>query len=554
MNRKVLTALVVVPAAVVAGAVAIPASAATTVIEFSKVQYDRQSGRRHRRRYLTSTHLIRNRLGEITALALCLAAGLLLVLPGEAGASPSRPLMVSLTFDDGVADQLVASRILRKYGVSGTFYISSALIGLPGYMTREDLNTLVADRHEIGGHTATHDRLTAVSPAEANRQICQDRRTLLSWGYKVSSFAYPFSALNDSIEKVVERCGYGTARAVGSLKSPDACARCPVTESVPPADRYATRTPSDIDTRWSLADLRSTVTRAEAAGGWLAFNFHHICDSCSPASIRPAVFDQFIAWLAARSSVATAVRTVRQVIGGGVKPAVAPIPAPPPAGHGINALRNPSLETASSINPTLPDCWASASSGTTMATYSRTRDEHRGAYASRISVTSGTDGDAKLVPRFDLGDCSPSVAADHIYEVSAWYKSTTDVYFILYQRNAIGQWAYSMQSPWFPAAKAWTKVTWITPAVPSEMVAASFGLAIDRPGILVIDDLGFVDYTPATAPPGTPSPTTTADRGVSPTDAADRSDARNWLGVVGIIIAVAGLLAGLVHTQRRKSR
>jgi peptidoglycan/xylan/chitin deacetylase (PgdA/CDA1 family) len=440
--------------------------------------------------------------------------------------------------------------------MSGTFYINSALIGLPGYMTREDLDGLDADRHEIGGHTVTHANLTALSAAEANRQICQDRQTLLSWGYALSSFAYPFSGVNASVEKIVQRCGYRTARAVGSLKSPHSCTDCPVTERVPPADLYATRTPDDIDTSWSLADLRNTVTRAEVSGGWLAFNLHHVCDSCSPASIRPAVLEQFIAWLKPRSStsVRTNVRTVQQVITGAARPAVAPTPPPPPGAPGINTLRNPTLEAASSTNPTLPDCWTSASFGTNTATFARTTDAHTGAFASKIDMTSRTDGDAKLVPTFDLGDCSPSVAGDHSYEVSAWYKSTTEVYFTLYQRNAIGQWAYWTQSPRLTAANGWTKATWITPAVPSEAVAASFGLTIDGPGTLTTDDLGFVDDTPAAAPPPTPPGVKTAD----PTDysahPADQADTGDWLSIIGITIALMGLAAWLLDNYRWKTR
>jgi len=492
---------------------------------------------------------LRAAAGIPAVLAICLAAGLLLLLPGHAEASAPRPLKVSLTFDDGFADQLVASRILPKYGMSGTFYISSALIGLPGYMTREDLDNLKAQDHEIGGHTVNHAELTAVSTAEATRQICQDRNTLLSWGHAVSSFAYPFSEFNASVEKIAQRCGYRTARAVGSLKSPHDCADCPVTERLPPADLYATRTPQDIDTSWSLADLRNTVTHAEASGGWLTFNFHHVCDSCSPSSIRPAVLEEFVAWLQPRS-IRTTVRTVQQVITGAVRPAVAPTPPPPPGGPGVNTLRNPTLETASRTNPTLPDCWTSASYST-KATYSRTTDAHTGAFASRINITSTTGGDAKLVPTFDLGDCSPSVAGDHTYEVSAWYKSTAEVYFTLYQRNAVGQWTYWTQSPRLTAAPGWIKATWITPAVPREAVAASFGLTIDGPGTLTIDDLGFVDDTPAAAPRPTPPGVKTA----GPTDhAAHQSDRARWLGLVGITIALMGLIAWLLDTYRTKRR
>jgi hypothetical protein len=64
--------------------------------------------------------------------------------PIRAEASASRPLQVTFTWDDGVADQLQAQQLMEKYGMRGTFYINSANIGLPGFMTRADLDTLKA--------------------------------------------------------------------------------------------------------------------------------------------------------------------------------------------------------------------------------------------------------------------------------------------------------------------------------------------------------------------------------------------------------------------------
>ena len=46
-----------------------------------------------------------------------------------AAASATHPLTVSLTFDDGTADQMTAQRLLKKHGMVGTFYINSSFIG-----------------------------------------------------------------------------------------------------------------------------------------------------------------------------------------------------------------------------------------------------------------------------------------------------------------------------------------------------------------------------------------------------------------------------------------
>ncbi|GIF25485.1 peptidoglycan/xylan/chitin deacetylase (PgdA/CDA1 family) [Actinoplanes tereljensis] len=426
-------------------------------------------------------------------------AALIAALAGTpAQASASKPVQVTFTFDDGVADQLQGQQLLQKYGMTGTFFINSALIGLPGYMTRTDLDGLKAAGHEIGGHTATHQSLTSLTPAEQNRQICLDRNTLLSWGFAVTSFAYPFVEFDSTTKTIVQTCGYNSARAAGDLRSPFSCTDCPVAETVPPLDRWEIRTPDDVESNWTLAQLKSVVTRAEVTGGWVPFNLHHICagTGCPAESISPTILDQFLAWLQPRSapSIRTTVRTVQQVLGGAVKPAVPPTAAPAPGAPGVNTVRNPSLETT--------DCFTSAGYGTNTVTTTRVSDAHTGSWATQMNMTSRTDGDAKLIPTFDLGQCSSQVAQGRTYQVATWYKSTVPVFFTLYQRNAIGQWSYWTQSPRFAAASTWTRATWLSPAPPATAVAASFGLAIDSVGTLTVDDYGFADTVATPAPVG----------------------------------------------------
>ena len=446
-------------------------------------------------------HRPRVPLGWI-GLAVCMVMGSALMLPAPATASATRPLTVSLTFDDGSADQMAAHQLLKSHGMVGTFYINSSFIGSPGFMTRADLETLKANGHEIGGHSFNHSSLTSLSAGEANRQICADRNTLLSWGYAVTSFAYPFSDFNPSVKSTVQACGYNSARAVGGLRSPHSCTECPAAEPIPPADLYATRTPDDINTTWTLQDLKKTVTRAESNGGWLAFNFHHVCDACDVRSIRASVLDQFLAWLQPRSgpTIRTNVKTVQQVVTGSVKPPVAPTPPPPPGEPGVNTVQNASLEAVSSMNRDLPRCFTnSAGYGTNSVTYRRVNDAHSGSFGEQVTMTSRKDGDAKLVQVMDLGECSSQVASGQHYEVSAWYKSNVEVFFTLYKRDAIGQWTYWTQSPRIAPATRWTRATWISPTPPADVVAVSFGLTIDRVGTLTTDDYGFAD-TPGPTP------------------------------------------------------
>jgi peptidoglycan/xylan/chitin deacetylase (PgdA/CDA1 family) len=446
---------------------------------------------------------------QLIAIATALLAALFVAfLPVTADASAARPLQVTFTFDDGVADQLTGQQLLEKYGMSGTFYINSSFIGLPGYMTRANLDQLKAKGHEIGGHTVSHQNLLTLSADEQNRQICQDRNTLLSWGFAVTSFAYPFAEFDATTKAIAQHCGYNTARAVGDLLSPLSCSDCPPAETVPPVDKYETRTPDDVESNWTLANLQTLVLRAEQTGGWLPFNLHHICTSgttgCPVQSLSPTTLDRFLAWLKPRNvaTIRTTVRTTAQVVGSTLQPAVAPTAPPAPGAPGVNTVRNASVETGGTVFPNVPDCFTSAGYGTNTATVSRVTDAHTGTYGSQIAVTSRTDGDAKIIPTFDLGQCSSQVAQGRTYEVSTWYKSDVQVFFTMYKRNAIGQWSYWTQSPRIAPSSTWTQATWITPVPPADALAASFGLTIDSVGTLTTDDYGFADTTPGPAPQG----------------------------------------------------
>src|SRR5437868_2896315 len=86
-----------------------------------------------------------------------------------AGASASADTVVSLTFDDGLADQYDARPMLEELGLNATFFVNTGRLGRSGYLTTAQLVELQAAGHEIGGHTVNHARLPAVEADEAQR-------------------------------------------------------------------------------------------------------------------------------------------------------------------------------------------------------------------------------------------------------------------------------------------------------------------------------------------------------------------------------------------------
>lgn len=188
-------------------------------------------------------------------------------------------------------------------------------------MSLSQVRALYRAGNEIASHTVAHPFLTQVSTAEARRQICRSRNALLKWGFPVTDFAYPHSAYNKTLEGIVRTCGYNSARVNNKIKSPYMCPTCPLAEKIPPPDPYAIRTPTSILNTWPLSAIKSEVTRAENnGGGWIVLTFHHVCSSgCGSYSVTPATFRNFLAWLKTQN---VSVKTVRQVIGGPVRPPV----------------------------------------------------------------------------------------------------------------------------------------------------------------------------------------------------------------------------------------
>jgi peptidoglycan/xylan/chitin deacetylase (PgdA/CDA1 family) len=228
--------------------------------------------------------------------------------------------IVSLTFDDAKADQSVAPSILAANGMHGTFYVNSGNVGSPGYLGWSQLQSFQSAGNEVAGHTLNHVDLTTVSLTEAQRQVCQDRRALMSQGLTVTNFAYPYGATSSSTDSIVQGCGYNSGRRSWGLCSP-AQTGCPATETIPAQNIWQTRTQASIRSWTTVEDLQNAVMNAEATGGWITFVFHHICDGCDSYATTPSNLQAFLDWLQPRSANGTVVKTVQEVIGGPLQPA-----------------------------------------------------------------------------------------------------------------------------------------------------------------------------------------------------------------------------------------
>jgi len=237
---------------------------------------------------------------------------LLLAACGPAPVAPApaapQPTIVSLTFDDGDADNFESAAVLKQDGLKATWYIPSGLVGTPGYMTWEQLERLSADGHEIGGHSLEHINIDGLDSAELRRQVCDDRLALQSRGFAALSFAYPYGGYDDAARNMVQECGYLSARTIGAGP-----------EAIPPADPFTLRAYPYIVSDTSFPKLQRYVTGTrKEGGGWLILIFHHVCDACDYFAVHPDVLHRFIAWLADEQAQGRVrVATIGEIVAGG---------------------------------------------------------------------------------------------------------------------------------------------------------------------------------------------------------------------------------------------
>ena len=422
---------------------------------------------------------------------------------------------VTFTFDDGRPSQMAAAQQLANRDMKATFFIISSVVGQPGVMSLNDLNTLKASGMEIGAHTVYHRNLTTLSSDEAMRELCMSRNWLMDRGFSIYEYAHPYDLTNATVKQLAAACGYNGARTGGQLLCNPGhdCV-----ETIPPVDPYSIRTTEAFETTTTLAAMKAMVTNAQNnGGGWVPLEIHDICDGPNdpllppgapcipPGRVDRAVFNAFLDWLEIEVDAGrVAVKTMHEVIGGSLQPEVAVDPAPLRTG---NLLLNPSFEQAGVNGPA--DCWSNISNGPdTPPTITTTSDAHDGAKALAINVPAGYDswGYNLIAPSLDLAECSPTAIGGHHYTFSGWYKGDGPIKIVAYWRNADNQWARlnwgSDGTKSFPAAPLWAKASFTFEA-PAGATAVSAGFYVDSASAAhtyTIDETSLVDEDAAPPP------------------------------------------------------
>lgn len=132
----------------------------------------------------------------------------------DVAAQPRHPRRrVVLTFDDGYdGTAVIAAPLLRRYGFRATVFVTPAEVGLPGFMTWEQVTAIADDGCTIGSHTMHHQYLPLLSRDHVQQELAESKQVLEArLGRAVEWLSYPVGGYTPEVQAVARSVGYSGA-------------------------------------------------------------------------------------------------------------------------------------------------------------------------------------------------------------------------------------------------------------------------------------------------------------------------------------------------------
>ena len=128
----------------------------------------------------------------------------------------------ALTFDDGFIDNYTrVFPLLLHYGMTGTFYVPTGLIGRPGGVTRSMVREMSDNLMTIGSHSVSHCKLSQCGREQVRRELTASKAYLEDLtGRACDEIAYPYGMHNEMVKEEATRAGYKRAFASSQYTSP----------------------------------------------------------------------------------------------------------------------------------------------------------------------------------------------------------------------------------------------------------------------------------------------------------------------------------------------
>ena len=194
--------------------------------------------------------------------------------------------MVSLSFDDGWLSQYTnALPILQTAGIKATFFLYTQPLqeNWADFMTNTQVQDIATKGHEIGGHTVTHAHLPQLSQAKITTELTNSKTYLQNLtGKSVTSLAYPYGELNNTVKTLAQQAGYTAARGTDDDVLSTAA-----------RDKY-NLTGHCVERTTTIAQVKSWIDQAKANKRWYVLCFHEVRTLNDQYAITPAFLQQVV--------------------------------------------------------------------------------------------------------------------------------------------------------------------------------------------------------------------------------------------------------------------
>lgn len=137
---------------------------------------------------------------------------------------------ITLSYDDGVQQDIQLIEIMRRHGLKGTFNINAGCIAPDGTVYPKDrisrrltesqmLSAYPEDICEIACHGYTHEFMNHCNSAVVCNEVLEDRKALEAMFERpIHGMAYPFGPFNDTVVSALSMTGIWYSRTTVSTE------------------------------------------------------------------------------------------------------------------------------------------------------------------------------------------------------------------------------------------------------------------------------------------------------------------------------------------------
>lgn len=132
--------------------------------------------------------------------------------------------VLTLSYDDGVAQDIRLIRIMDQYGIKGTFNINTGLYASEDILRTENTGRLKLSEalklykdsaHEVATHAVTHPWFTKLKSEKILMEVMEDRKNIeKQFGTLARGMAYPFGDYDERVQELLAVCGICYSRTV----------------------------------------------------------------------------------------------------------------------------------------------------------------------------------------------------------------------------------------------------------------------------------------------------------------------------------------------------